>query len=141
MANLFKDILPDLNFGHKNLIRTGDMEESQYIKQRFLINRSLSMSPDTVMQSNDMNHYYDLDGMLQYDYFINNIRKKKRWNKWAKTNKTSSKVDIIKEYYNYNEQRAVEVLPLLSGEQFDFMKSKLNKGGNDVGSKRIRKNK
>jgi hypothetical protein len=139
MANLFKDILPDLNFGHKNLIRTGDMDEKEYIKNRFLINRSLSMSPDTVMQSNDMNHYYDLDGLLQYDYFINNIRKKKRWNKWAKANKTSSKVDIIKEYYNYNEQRAVEVLPLLSKEHFDFMKSKMDKGGNNGSSKGKRK--
>jgi len=135
MANLFKDILPDLNYGHKNLIRTGDMEESEYTKNRFLINRSLSMSPDTVMYANDMNEHYDLDNLLQYDYFINSIRKKKRYNKWAKANKTSSKVDIIKEYYNYNEQRAVEVLPLLSKEHFDFMKSKMDKGGNNGLSK------
>jgi hypothetical protein len=135
MANLFKDILPDLNFGHKNLIRTGDMEESEYTKNRFLINRSLSMSPDTVMYANDMNEHYDLDNLLQYDYFINSIRKKKRYNKWAKASKTSSKVDIIKEYYNYNEQRAVEVLPLLSKEHFDFMKSKMDKGGNNGSSK------
>jgi hypothetical protein len=141
MANLFKDILPDLNFGHKNLIRTGDMDEREYLKNRFLINRSLSMSPDTVMQSNDMNHYYDLDGILQYDYFINSIRKKKRYNKWAKAHKTSSKVDIIKEYYNYNEQRAVEVLPLLSEEHFDFIKSKMSKGGNDESIRSSRKNK
>lgn len=129
MANLFKDILPDLNFGHKNLIRTGDMDEKEYIKNRFLINRSLSMSPDTIMQSNDMNEYYDLDGMLQYDYLIHNIRKKKRYNKWAKAHKTSSLVEVIKEYYGYNEQRAVEVLPLFSKEHFDFMKGKLDKGG------------
>jgi hypothetical protein len=141
MANLFKDILPDLNFGHKNLIRTGDMEESEYTKNRFLINRSLSMSPDTVMYANDMNEHYDLDNLLQYDYFINSIRKKKRYNKWAKASKTSSKVDIIKEYYNYNEQRAVEVLPLLSKEHFDFMKSKMDKGGNNGIPKQTRKNK
>jgi hypothetical protein len=141
MANLFKDILPDLNFGHKNLIRTGDMDEREYLKNRFLINRSLSMSPDTVMYANDMNEHYDLDGMLQYDYFINSIRKKKRYNKWAKANKTSSKIDIIKEYYNYNEQRAVEVLPLLSDDHFDFIKAKMDKGGNNEISKRTRQNK
>jgi len=141
MANLFKDILPDLNFGHKNLIRTGDMDEREYLKNRLLINRSLSMSPDTVMYANDMNEHYDLDGMLQYDYFINSIRKKKRYNKWAKANKTSSKLDIIKEYYNYNEQRAVEVLPLLSDDHFDFIKAKMDKGGNNEISKRTRQNK
>ena len=130
MANLFKDILPDLNFGHKNLIRTGDMNEAEYIKNMFLINRSLSMSPDTIMYSNDMNYYYDLDGVLQYDYFINSIRKKKRYNKWAKANKTSSKLDIIKKYYGYNEQRAVEVMSILSKENIDFITAKMNKGGN-----------
>jgi hypothetical protein len=117
------------------------MDEREYLKNRFLINRSLSMSPDTVMYANDMNEHYDLDGMLQYDYFINSIRKKKRYNKWAKASKTSSKVDIIKEYYNYNEQRAVEVLPLLSKEHFDFMKSKMDKGGNHGIPKQTRKNK
>ena len=129
MANLFKEILPDINFGHKNLIRTEEMDEAQYITQRFLINRSLSMSPDTILYSNDMNYYYDLDGVLQYDYFINSIRKKKRYNKWAKASKASVKVEVIKEYYNYNEQRAVEVLPFLTDDQLTFMKSKLNKGG------------
>jgi len=129
MANLFKEILPDINFGHKNLIRTEEMDEAQYITQRFLINRSLSMSPDTILYSNEMNYRYELDPMLQYDYFINSIRKKKRYNKWAKASKASVKVEVIKEYYNYNEQRAVEVLPFLTDDQLTFMKSKLNKGG------------
>jgi hypothetical protein len=131
MADLFKEVLPDINFGHKNLIRTGEMDESQYASQKFLINRSLSMSPDTVMYSNDMNYHYDLDSIIQYDYFINSLRKKKRYNKWAKAGKTSSNIDIIKRYYNYNEQRALEVLSLLSDEHFDFIKSKMDKGGTD----------
>ena len=129
MANLFKDVLPDLNFGHKNLIRTGDMDEADYTKQRFLINRALSMNPDTIMYSNDMNQYYELDSMLQYDYLINSIRKKKRYAKWAKGSKTSKKVEVIKEYYKYNEQRAVEVLPFITKEHLDYIKGKLDKGG------------
>jgi len=131
MANLFKDIIPDLNYGHKNLIRTGDMDEKDYTKNTFLINRSLSMSPDTILYTNEMNHYYDLDSVLQYDYLINTIRKKKRYNKWAKNTKKTSNLELIQEYYNYNEQRAVEVLPLLSEDHFDFIRSKMNKGGND----------
>jgi hypothetical protein len=139
MANLFKDILPDINYGHKNLIREGEMDEPEYNKNRFLINRSLSMSADTVFQANDMNEHYDLDAMLQYDYFINSVRKKKRYNKWAKAQSTSSNLEIIKEYYNYNEQRAVEVLPLLSDEHLAFMKTKMDKGGKNGLSKQRRK--
>ena len=70
MANIFKDILPDLNFGHKNLIRTGEMEEKEYEKHQFLINRSLSMSSDTIMYANDMNEHWELDYLLKYDFFI-----------------------------------------------------------------------
>jgi len=136
MANLFKDIIPDINFGHKNLIRTGDMDESEYLKNRFLINRSLSMSPDTIFQANEMNEKYDIDPLLQYDYFINTIRMKKRYNKWAKVTKKSTDLQIIQEYYNYNEQRAVEVYNLLPQESLDLIKVKMNKGGTDGLSKR-----
>ena len=77
MADLFKEIIPDINYGHKNLIRTGDMDESEYGKNCFIINRALSMNVDTVLYVNEMNVRYQLDPVLQYDYFINSLRQKK----------------------------------------------------------------
>lgn len=139
MANLFKDIIPDINFGHLNLIRQGEMSEIDYTKSKFLINKSLSMSYDTIMYANDMNIHYDVDSLLQYDFLINSIRKKKRYNKWAKAQESSSEIDNIKKYYNYNEQRAVEVLPLLSTKQLSFIKSKLFTGGQNELSKGMSK--
>ena len=128
MADLFKQILPDINYGKKNLIRTGDMDEGEYGGKSFIINRALSMNVDTVLYANEINQKYNLDPLLQYDYFINSLRKKKRWSKWAKTQE-SANLELVKTYYNYNEQRAREVLELLSDTQIENIRLRLLKGG------------
>ena len=131
MADLFKEIIPDINHGHTNLIRTGDMDEGEYGGKCFIINRALSMNVDTILYVNEMNIHYQLDPLLQYDYYINSLRKKKRWSKWAKATAPSSDLELIKEYYNYNEQRAREVLDLLSESEIQKLRLKLSKGGTD----------
>jgi hypothetical protein len=131
MADLFKEILPDINHGHTNLIRTGDMDEAEYGRSCFIINRALSMNIDTILYVNEMNANWQLDALLQYDYYINSLRKKKRWSKWAKATVPSSDLELIKEYYNYNEQRAREVLDLLSESEIQKLRLKFSKGGTD----------
>ena len=131
MADLFKEILPDINYGHKNLIRTGDMEESEFGGNSFIINRALSMNVDTVLYANEMNVRYQLDPLLQYDYFINSLRQKKRWSKWAKATGPSPALELIKKYYGYNEQRAREVLDLLTESEIEELRLRLSKGGAD----------
>ncbi len=131
MPDLFKEILPDINYGHKNLVRTGDMDEAEYGRNCFIINRALSMNVDTVMYVNEMNVHYQLDPLLQYDYFINSLRKKKRWSKWAKATGSSANLELIKEFYNYNEQRAREVLDLLTESEIEDIRLRLSKGGTD----------
>ena len=132
MADLFKEIIPDINYGHKNLIRTGDMDESEYGGKTFIINRALSMNVDTVLYANEMNVRYQLDSLLQYDYFINSLRQKKRWSKWAKATGPSSNLELLKKYYGYNEQRAREVLDLLTETEIEEIRLKFSKGGADA---------
>ena len=131
MPDLFKEIIPDINHGHTNLIRTGDMDEDEYGGKCFIINRALSMNVDTILYVNEMNVNWQLAPLLQYDYYINSLRKKKRWSKWAKATAPSSDLELIKEYYNYNEQRAREVLDLLSESEIQNLRLKLSKGGTD----------
>jgi hypothetical protein len=131
LADLFKEIIPDINHGHTNLIRTGDMDEGEYGGKCFIINRALSMNVDTIFYVNEMNANWLLDPLLQYDYYINSLRKKKRWSKWAKAIAPSSDLELIKEYYNYNEQKAREVLDLLSESEIQKLRLKLSKGGTD----------
>lgn len=139
MADLFKDILPDINHEKKNLIRSGDMSESDYGRSAFMVNRALSMNVDTVLYANEMNHHYELDALLQYDYFINSIRKKKRFGKWAKAPKAESNLELIKEYYNYNEQRAREALAIMTDEQLQDLQTRCGRGGNDTVSTQRRR--
>ena len=131
MPDLFKDILPDINYGHKNLIREGDMTEADYGRSSFIINRALSMNVDTILYVNEMNIRYQTDPLLQYDYFINSLRKKKRWSKWAKNSGPSANLELIKEYFNYNEQRAREVLDLLTESEIEEIRLRFSKGGTD----------
>ena len=136
MPDLFKEILPDINYGHKNLIREGDMDEAEYGRSAFIINRALSMNVDTILYVNEMNIHYQLDPLLQYDYFINSLRKKKRWSKWAKATGPSANLELIKECYNYNEQRAREVLDLLTESEVEEIRLRFSKGGTDNATKR-----
>jgi len=130
MPDLFKDILPDLNFRKEHLIRDGSMDERDYIKSQFIVNKAFSMMPDTILYANDMNMHYDLDPMLQYDYFINSLRIKKRYSKWAKST-TDTNLEFIKQVYQYSDQKAKEVLSILSDAQIESLKLKMDKGGKD----------
>jgi hypothetical protein len=42
---------------------------------------------------------------------------------------TESDIEVVKQYYGYNNQKARQVLPLLSPEQITIIKQKVNKGG------------
>ena len=94
----------------------------------FIINRALSYFPDTVLAANEMNKHSHLDNRLQFDFFINIIRKKKRFSKWNKP-ETVGDVEVVKEYYGYSNEKARQALSLLTSKQIDELKKKVYKGG------------
>lgn len=114
-----------INYTKKDII-VDDLAEKAYAP--FMVNRSLSYFPDTVLAANEMNRYHQIDNRLQFDFLINIIRKRKRFSKWDKK-KIDGDIEVIKEYYGYNEQKALQVLPLLSPEQIEIITKKVNKGG------------
>ena len=77
---------------------------------------------------NNSNRNHHLDSRLQFDYFLNTIRKKKRYSKWLKSEKLQD-LDVVKEYYGFGNEKAKDVLRTLSGNQLAFIKDKLNQGG------------
>jgi hypothetical protein len=119
------DFLNSINTTKKNLM-IGTDEEKQYVP--FVVNRTLSYFQDTVGLANAMNIHHHIDNRLQYDFFINIVRKRKRFSKWVKPT-TYNDVEVIKEYYGYNDEKARQVIPLLSSQQLEFIKNKVNKGG------------
>ena len=110
----------------KEDIMIDDITEKAY--NPFLINRSLSYFPDTVLAANEMNRNHHIDNRLQFDFFINIIRKRKRFSKWFKPEQISD-LEIVKEYYGYSNEKARQILTLLSTEQINELKTKVAKGG------------
>ena len=100
--------------------------ESTYLPD--IINRCYSGFIDTILIANEMNLNSHLDKKLQYDFYINIIRPKKRFSPWLKKEKLDS-LEYIKQYYGYSDEKAKVALKILTDEQIEFIKSKLNRGG------------
>ena len=114
-----------INYTKKNIM-VDDIAEKAY--NPFMINRQLSYFPDTVLAANEMNRHHHVDNRLQFDFFINIIRKRKRFSKWFKPEQISD-LENIKQYYGYSNEKARQVLTLLSTEQMNELKNKVAKGG------------
>ena len=124
----FKFFLGSINITKENVLlgdSNGKIEEAY---NPFIINKTLSYFPDTIMQSNTMNQFFDLDKKLQYEFLLNSIRKKKRFSKWIKSN-IEENVGTVKQYYKVGDEKAVEILSLLNDEQMSTIKKELSEGG------------
>ena len=76
MAEL-KDWLNSINFTKQNLIE----EDPDAIKKYppYIVNRCLSGHLDCIMFANEMNKFPNLDKDLQYSFYLNTLRKKRRF--------------------------------------------------------------
>ncbi|MAR97427.1 MAG: DNA polymerase [Candidatus Marinimicrobia bacterium] len=121
-----KDWLNSINFNKQNLLEEDPLREKKY--PAFIINKCLSGFVDTVMFSNEINQYPGLDNKLQYDFYLNSIRKKKRFSPWLRKDKVQN-LDAVKQYYGYSNEKAMQALKILNKDQLKFIKDRLNVGG------------
>ena len=121
-----KDWLNSMNFTKENLIE----EDPDLIKEYppFIINRCLSGHLDAIMFANEMNKYPNLDKDLQYHFYLNTLRKKKRFSPWLRKDKVTD-LEIIKQYYGYSNEKALNALKILTPDQINFIKQRLDIGG------------
>lgn len=110
----------------KEALIVDDWSEKQY--SPWLINKGLSYGADTVIYANEMNSRPHITARLQFDFLINTVRPRKRFNKWLKP-ETVDALETVQEYYGYSIDKARQVLPLLSDVQLETIKKRLNKGG------------
>ena len=122
-----KDWLNSINFNKEDL--TED-DENTIVKQYppFIINKCLSGHLDSVLFANEMNKYHFLDKDIQYKFYLNILRKRKRFSPWIRKDKDSD-LDIVKSYYGYSNEKARQVMRILSTEQINYMKQRLDIGG------------
>lgn len=118
------EFLNSINYSKQDIM---DAENETHYNS-YMVNRGLSYSRDTVLLANEMNRYWDVDSKLQYHFLLNIVRKRKRFPKWVKP-ETLNDIEAVKEYYGYSNDKARQVLPLLSPDSLNKIKNKVQKGG------------
>ena len=122
------DYINSINFTKKNLMKgseNDELAEKGYVP--YITNKTLSYFTDTLLYANEMNRYHFLDNKLQYDFYLNSIRKKKRFAKWAKAD-NNDELNMISEYYKISLPKAKDALKILSPEQKQDIRNKLEQG-------------
>jgi hypothetical protein len=121
-----KDWLNSINFSKKNLLEEDQSLIKEYVP--FVINKCLSGEIDTIMYVNEMNINHHLDKDIQYSFYLNSLRKRKRYSPWIYKDKIKD-LDCVKSYYGYSNEKAKQALRVLTKEQLNFIKSKIETGG------------
>ena len=60
--------------------------------------------------------------------FLNTIRKRKRFSPWLRKDEIKD-LECVKQYYGYSNEKASQALKILSKEQINFIKKRLEIGG------------
>jgi hypothetical protein len=121
-----KDWLNSINQTKENLTDENPEAIKEYAP--FIINRCLSGHIDCILYANEMNLNHQLDKDMQYSFFLNIIRKRKRYSPWLRKDKIKD-LECVKSYYGYSNEKASQALKILSKEQINFIKQRLEIGG------------
>ena len=121
-----KEWLNSINTNKNNLIDEDADLEKQY--PAYVINRCLSGHIDAVMFAIEMNKHPNLSKKLQYDFFLNSLRKRKRYSPWLRKEQIEN-LELVKQYYGYSDEKAKQVLNILTREQLSFIRDRLETGG------------
>ena len=121
-----KDYLYSINQSKKNILDDDIDAERKY--PPYIVNRCLSSFTDTILYVNEMNKNSHLEKKLQYDFLLNSVKPRKRFSPWARKDSIDY-LDVVKEYYGYNDDKALQALRILTKDQLDTIKKSLSKGG------------
>ena len=105
-----------------------DLSENIKSYPPYIVNRCLSGHIDCLMYANEMNIHHQLDKDMQYSFYLNSLRKKKRFSPWLRKDKVTD-LECVKSYYGYSNEKASQALKILTKEQLNFIKQRLDIGG------------
>jgi hypothetical protein len=126
MITELKDWLNSINFTKENLTEENPDVIKEYAP--FIINKCLSGQIDTILFANEMNMNHHLDKDMQYSFYLNSLRKRKRFSPWLRKDKVTD-LECVKQYYGYSNEKASQALKILSKDQIAFIKQRLEIGG------------
>ena len=122
-----KDYLNAINHKKEDLM-AGDDEFWEKRYPTYIVNKALSSFPECLLYANEMNKMHHLDKKLQFQFFLNSIRPKKRFSKWLRSSKIKN-LEYVKEYYGYSNEKAKQALEILDNDQLEEIKTIMNRGG------------
>ncbi len=117
-----KDWLNSINFTKE------DLSEDIKSYPPYIINKCLSGHLDCILFANEMNKNHHLSKDMQYLFYLNSLRKRKRFSPWLRKDKVTD-LECIKKYYGYSNEKALQALKILSTEQINFIKKRFETGG------------
>jgi hypothetical protein len=133
MTDIFKDVVPSILQTKKVVIT--EENEGDYVP--FVVNKALSFHYDCVLYANEMNKLPNTDKLLQYHFLLNSVRGYKRpFQKWQK-HTPSKDLELVKEFYNFSTEKAKEAMTILTENQINEIRKKLDKGGSNDKHRRI----
>lgn len=112
---------------HKHDLMTSDACEKAY--DPFMVNRALAMGKDTVLLASIMNMSPNNDKFMQYQFYLQSIPKKKRYNKWAKKTPISPDIEVIARYFKVNMTVAGTYRKLINEDQMERIREVVKGGG------------
>lgn len=116
------DIIKNINEGQEPVT----FENEAYTP--FVVNKALSLYPDTILYANLMNEMHTLDRDMQYTFLFNVVRKRHRYTPWPKKINQEA-VPLIMSYYKYSRSKAESVLHLFDDVQLNKLQQEMDKGG------------
>jgi hypothetical protein len=84
---------------------------------------------DCILYANEMNLYPGLDPDMQYQYLLNTVRSMKRkFQPWQKS-EVLKDIECVKQYFGYSNEKAKQVMRILSVEQLKQIRDLMDVGG------------
>ena len=126
MTYELKDWLNSINFTKENLMEEDKTSKKDYAP--YIINKCLSAHIECILFANEMNMNHSLDKDMQYSFYLNTLRKRKRFSPWIRKGKVQD-LEYVKLYYGYSNDKAIQALKILNKTQLNFIKQRLETGG------------
>jgi hypothetical protein len=120
-----KDWLESIYYSKKDLLKEID-NPNQF--PAFIVNRMLSGNVDTALFASELNERFTMDKDMQYKFLLYAIPKRKRFSNYIKRSNLEN-LELVKSYYGYNTEKALDALRILSNDQIEYIKEQLNTGG------------
>ena len=131
----FGDFLKSINITKTNLFRDGpSLRAANKLYVPFLTMRTLSYHQDCILLVNELNTRsrpeHGLENIMNYEFLLYAIDKKKRWAKWIKQTRDDD-IRVIMDKYKYSYDHAMEVLDILGEDGMRELKEQSSEGGSD----------